>query len=265
MENLLKQLGNELMLRGYSKRTKKAYVSCVRIYLKEVEAELDVRNVKAYLVHMHEVGKAGQTVNLHLNAIKFFYREVIKEKRSIDIKFAKKGKRLPVVLTKSEIEQILCSISHEKHKMMIALAYSSGLRVSAVVSVRIGDLDFEQNLLHVRAGKGNKDRVTVLSEGLQLRHFCLDKSHKDFLFESKRGGKLTTRSIQKVFTRACEIVELKKHVTFHSLRHSFATHLIERGVNLRYVQELLGHNNIKTTERYTQVAIPHLKKIESLL
>ncbi|MFT7184631.1 MAG: integrase/recombinase XerD, partial [Oceanicoccus sp.] len=176
-----------------------------------------------------------------------------------------KPKRLPVVLSRTEVEQILCSTVNEKHKMMIALAYSSGLRVSEVVALKVQDLDFEQALLYVRQGKGGKDRISLLSSNLDLRKFCRRKALNDYLFESVRGGKLTTRTLQKVFKQACARVELNKKASFHSLRHSFATHLIEKGVNLRYVQELLGHNNIQTTQRYTQVAKCHLKKIESLL
>lgn len=265
MEDFLKRLKEALLLRAYSRRTVKAYVSCVGLYLKDVSGDFDLRNVKAYLLKMHEEGKAGQTVNLHLNAIKFFYREVLKLPGDIDLKFAKKSRRLPVVLTRGEIDGVLAVVSNEKHKTMIALAYSSGLRVSELVSLKIGDLDFEQSLIHVRQGKGNKDRMTILSRNLDLESFCLAKRSGDYLFESSRGGRLTTRSIQKVFKNACERSNLKKHASFHSLRHSFATHLIEKGVNLRYVQELLGHSDIKTTQRYTQVAQHHLNKIESLL
>lgn len=265
MEDLLNRLRHSLILKGYSRRTVKAYASCVSLYLIHVSGDLDLRNVKGYLLKMHEEGRAGQTVNLHLNAIKYFYREVLKFPAKIDLKFAKKSRRLPVVLSRREIDAVLAVVTNEKHKTMIALAYSSGLRVSELVSLKVGDLDFNQNLIHVRQGKGGKDRMTILSRNLDLDSFSLGKSAGDYLFESVRGGRLTTRSIQKAFKKACEKSGLQKQASFHSLRHSFATHLVEKGVNLRYIQELLGHNNIQTTQRYTQVAQSHLKNVESLL
>ena len=148
---------------------------------------------------------------------------------------------------------------------MIAVGYSAGLRVSEVVNLKVHDLNIEALTIHVKKGKGKKDRITILSNKLQneLRNLIAGKSSADYLFESNRGGKLTTASLQKVFKRSLNKAKIKKQATFHSLRHSFATHLLENGTDIRYIQELLGHANIRTTQIYTKVTSPNLKKIQS--
>ncbi len=150
---------------------------------------------------------------------------------------------------------------------MITLAYGAGLRVSEVVSLRVRDLDFESLRLWVRGGKGGKDRATVFPERIrdELRSLVAGRGGETFVFMSERAGRLTSRTAQKIFERAMVRVGLKKAATFHSLRHSFATHLLENGVDIRYIQELLGHANIRTTQRYTQVTSVGLGFIRSPL
>ncbi len=150
---------------------------------------------------------------------------------------------------------------------MISLGYACGLRVSEVVNLKVQDLDINELIIHIKNSKNKKDRITILPEKLQsnLRNIIADKNPTDYLFISNRMNKLTTTSLQKMFRESLSKTKINKPATFHSLRHSFATHLLENGTDIRYVQELLGHSNIRTTQIYTQVTNPKLKNIKSPL
>jgi site-specific recombinase XerD len=154
-----------------------------------------------------------------------------------------------------------------KHRLMLALAYGAGMRVSEVVALRVSDIDLHELTIHIKQAKGQKDRISVIPESWvdSLRTWAGAKAGHEFVFASDRGGILTTRTAQKIFEHALAKAGIQKSATFHSLRHSFATHLIENGVDIRYVQVLLGHNNIRTTQRYTHVTNPMLKNIQSPL
>lgn len=154
-----------------------------------------------------------------------------------------------------------------KHRMMLAVAYAAGLRVSEVVNLKVKDVDLSGLTIMVRQGKGKKDRMTVISETLlpELSELVKGKKGEEYVFESERGGKLTEATAQKVFGQALERAGIKKPATFHSLRHSFATHLLENGTDVRFVQELLGHANIRTTQIYTHVTNPMIRNIKSPL
>jgi integrase/recombinase XerD len=270
IQEFLQKIENELKLRNYSKRTISSYLGCLKNYFlfaKSVTNEPDIPLIKGFLLAKQEKGASSQTVNLYLNSIKHFYHDIMKAHVKVDLKFAKRSDKLPVVLSKNEIKQILGGIKNEKHKMMVALAYGAGLRVSETVSLRVKDLDLSELVIHIKEGKGKKDRITILPEILKegLSRLMAGKDKKDYIFESERGGRLTARSAQKIFENALERSGIKKDATFHSLRHSFATHLLEQGTDVRYVQELLGHANIRTTQIYTKVTNPSLKKIKSPL
>ena len=266
------ELENELKLRHYSMRTVKNYTMCVKGYLEFVcESGGKMggeRSIKEFLLRKHDEGSAPQTVNLYLNAIKFLYREVLGDGSvGAGIRCAKRTLKLPVVLSREEIRRVLDVIANRKHRLMVALAYGAGLRVSEVVSLRVGDIDFEGGFVNVRCGKGRKDRVTVLPGKIacELYEFVDGKIIDDWVFENGRGGKLTSRSAQKFFIWALFKAGVRKKATFHSLRHSFATHLVEDGVDIRYVQELLGHRDVRTTQLYTQVTKRGLERISSPL
>ncbi|MFH0952372.1 MAG: tyrosine-type recombinase/integrase, partial [Patescibacteria group bacterium] len=222
---------------------------------------------------------SAQTRNICLSAIKFYYRNVMKDASPIGIRAAKRNRSLPVVLSRYEIDRILSLARNTKHRLMLALAYGAGLRVSEVVALKVKDIDLDEMTIHIKQAKGRKDRISVVPEKLrpELKSLTTDKKSGDFVFASERaylprehsangqGGKLTTRTAQKVFAQALARAGIKKEASFHSLRHSFATHLLENGVDVRYVQELLGHQNIRTIQRYTQVTNPRLKNIKSPL
>lgn len=271
-DSFLEQTLIELRLRNYSRKTCKSYIACLREFFRFSQgrfdiARPDVQAIKEFILKKHDADYAPQTINLFLNAIKFFYREVIKCHDPIDISYAKRTRRLPVILSKEEISVLLNAVKNSKHKLLLALAYGSGLRVGEVVKLKARDIDWETNILYVRKGKGDRDRLTVFPEKLNndFRQLLFGKNRDDYIFESNRGGRLTSRTAQKIFEHARANAGIQKDVTFHSLRHSFATHLLENGVDIRYVQALLGHRSIKTTQLYTTVTHHAICKIKSPL
>ena len=270
LQELLQKIKNELRLRNYSPRTIESYLGCLSDYfkyIKIIKKEPEINLIKKYLLEKQDRGQSSQTINVHLQAIKYFYREVMKNKTEIDIRFAKTASKLPVVLSRKEIERMLNCIKNTKHKLLIALSYGAGLRVSEVINLKIKDLNLDELTIHIKGAKGNKDRVSIFSEKLifQLKEIAVSGNVNTYVFESNRGGKLDQRSAQKIFENALSEAGVQKDATFHSLRHSFATHLLENGVDVRYVQELLGHANIRTTQIYTKVTNPALRKIKSPL
>lgn len=268
--DFLDMLRRELKIRKYSPKTIRSYSTCLEQYFsykKENLGTFDEENIKDFLSLLVDKNLASSSVNLYLQAIQFFYREVQKLPQKIQFHFAKKPQKLPVVLSHAEVLSCIDHITNGKHKLLISLSYASGLRISEAQNLRVQDIDFESLTLHLKGAKGQKDRITPFSEKLtnDLRNMIAGKSSLDYVFESNRGGKLTTVSLSKIFQNALKKSGIQKPATFHSLRHSFATHLLENGTNIRYVQELLGHANIRTTQRYTQVTNPSLKNIKSPL
>ena len=260
----------ELKIRNFSSKTIKAYTYALRQYFtyKKIDInKLEQNNIRQYLYQCEKKNISPQTRNIYLSAIKFYYYKTVKIQTKIQIPNAKKPHKLPTVLSRKEIKQILDVTKNAKHKLILALAYGAGLRVSEVVSLKVKDCDLDELILHIRQSKGQKDRITVIPEKLilDLQNHIAGKNSTDPLFSSERGGKLTTRTLQKTFTRSLKKSQIKKSATFHSLRHSFATHLLENGTDIRYVQELLGHQNIRTTQLYTHVTNPKLKNIKSPL
>lgn len=270
MRNILEKTERVLRLRNYSPKTRKAYLLYIKEYIiftKKRSLKNKQRAIEEFLLAKHDRKQSPQTINLALNAVKFFYSEVLKDPQKIDLKFAKRSKKLPVVLSRSEIEKIINATENTKYKLMIALGYGCGLRVSEVVDLKVKDLNIDELVVHIKGAKGKKDRISVVPEKMQndLRNLIAGKNAQDFIFVSSHGGKLTTTSLQKMFRKSLARAGIRKPATFHSLRHSFATHLLENGTDVRYVQKLLGHANIRTTQVYTQVTNPKLKNIKSPL
>lgn len=263
------KLVRELKLRNYSYRTIQAYTDQVWVYFLYCGMDwekTDKWRIEDFVLKRQKDGLSPQTINLGVQALQFFYRHV-QNQYFEKFKALKKRQKLPVVLSKNEIFEILGKIDNEKHKAILALSYGAGLRVSEVLKLRISDLDFNEGILKIRDGKGGKDRLSLLPDSLSvdLKEMCAGRGENRYLFESMRTGKLTTRTAQKVFKVALGKSGVKKKATFHSLRHSFATHLLENGVDLRCIQELLGHSNIRTTERYTHVSKMLIQRIKSPL
>lgn len=265
----LGKLERELRLRNYSYRTIQAYKDQVKAYFLYCGGDWEKTNrkkIEDFVLKRRSDGLSPQTINLSVQALQFFYKHVQKQHFE-KIRAMKKQKKLPVVLSKEEIFEILEKIKNTKHRAILAFSYGAGLRVSEVLKLRICDLDFEGGIVKIRNGKGGKDRISLLPDSLkvELKEMCSKRGEIRYLFESNRAGKLTTRTAQKIFEVALKKSGVKKVASFHSLRHSFATHLLENGVDLRCIQELLGHSNIQTTERYTHVSKMLIQKIKSPL
>lgn len=270
MDDTLDKTERVLRLRNYSPQTRKAYLLYIKDYItfsKKAGIKDRQKAIEEFLLDKHNRKQSPQTINLALNAIKFLYAEILKDRRKINLKFAKRSKKLPIVLSRTEIQKIIDATKNPKYRLMISLGYGCGLRVSEAVNLKARDLDIEELVVYIKGAKGRKDRISILPEKLQndLRNFIAGKKATGFIFSSNRGGKLTTTSLQKMFRKSLEKAKIEKDATFHSLRHSFATHLLENGTDVRYVQELLGHQNIRTTQVYTKVTNPKLKNIKSPL
>lgn len=273
MQQYLDRLSQELRLRNYSLSTIDSYLVCLKYYFYFLEKNgfsIEENNqdaLKTFLLDKYHKKSSSQTLNLYLNAIKFFYREILKSPQAIDIRMAKKSNKLPVVLSHEEVTRIIDVTTNSKHKLIIALSYGAGLRVSEIISLRVKDLDLDQLVIHLKNAKGKKDRITVFPEKLKfaIQNLIAGKDLNDLVFESERGGGLTDRTAQAIFSHGLKKAGVKKEATFHSLRHSFATHLLENGTDIRYIQELLGHQNIRTTQIYTKVTNPSIRNIKSPL
>ena len=266
----LKQIERNLKLRNYSTATIKAYQSCIKIFLsknKNSPLEITKEEIEDFLLSLQAQKKSPKTINLYKESIKYFYNEILESNLKININFSKEAKKIPIVLTRSDIKKIIDSIKNPKHKFIISIAYGAGLRVSEIINLKIWDFNLENLTIHIKSGKGQKDRITVFPKKLKKDILKLSwlKKAKDLLIESERWWKLTTRSLQKIFKTALKKAKINKPATFHSLRHSFATHLLENWVDIRYVQKLLWHSNIRTTQIYTKITNPHIYNIKSPL
>ncbi len=268
----LDNLRKELMLRKYSQRTVKQYLYHNREFLessKKNPYDVSDEDIKDYLYRLvNEKNVSTSTLNTAINALKFYYGEVLKRKFVYEIKRPRKDKKLPVVLSQEEVSRILSSVNNIKHKAILMLIYSAGLRISEVVKLKPEDIDIQRKLIHVKDAKGRKDRYTLLSDVVleTIKRYQKEYGQSKWLFPSQDKGKhITTRTVEKIFSNACKKAKIKKDATVHSLRHSFATHLLESGTDLRYIQELLGHKSSKTTEIYTHVSNKDIGKIKSPL
>ena len=263
-------LTREMRLRNYSPKTVKAYRSCLRSYIAYVSPKHPRKctndDIKRYLLHMLDDKKlAASTANQAFNALRFLYVDLYKMDFVIgSLPRPMKEKKLPNVLSQEEVLSIFFRVDNLKHKTLLMLIYSAGLRVGEAVRLKIGDVDGKRKVIHIVSGKGKKDRYTLLSDVTldALRTYYKEYKPKDYLFVGQ-GDRLhlSERSIQNVFERAVKQAGIRKTISLHGLRHSFATHLLESGVDLRYIQALLGHSSSKTTEIYTHVSKKSLDKI----
>ena len=211
---------------------------------------------------------SASSLNLAISAIKFFYKNVLKKDILNDRHRPSYDKHFPMVLSKTEIAKILSMEKNLKHRLLLMLAYSSGLRVSEVVTLKKEHIDISRGIVYIRLGKGRKDRCTLLSEKANrlFTEYCVIFNIQTWVFPGQNTNRpLSIRSAQKIFNKAVCRAKITKELSIHSLRHTFATHLLENGTDIRYIQELLGHSSIKTTERYTHVAKSSILNIQSPL
>jgi len=271
---LINKFKNELNIEGYSLKTIDIYSLYLNLFqkyiskdLKEVKSD-DVVNYLSYLKVEHKVSSA--TINLVLSIIKHFYNDFLKKNIMIDIKLPRKRKKIPVVLTSLEIKQLLKAIKSQRNKLIVEFIFSTGVRISECVNMKIDDLDFKEYVGKVISGKGNKDRLIIISKKWVLDYKkYLEKRNKkinsEYLFCNSTGKKLSVDTIQKFLKKAAKDANITKRVSPHVLRHSFATNLLENDVNIRYIQQLLGHANLNTTQIYTKVNTNKLKDIKNPL
>jgi site-specific recombinase XerD len=265
-----------LKLKAYSVSTIRTYrnefLQLLRIIKTKPVKDLTSDDLRRYMLYAFEKEKISEnTAHSRLNALKFYYEQLLgREKFFWEIPRPQKPFQLPNVLGEKEMARLFNALSNPKHKAILFTAYSAGLRVSETVALRLQDIDSDRMQIKVVAGKGKKDRYVNLSPVLlDILRAYIKKSEVrplTYLFESGIPGEpYSSRSAQKVFQRAKQKGGLSKKVSFHSLRHSFATHLLEKGTDIRYIKDLLGHFDIKTTERYVHVSKQHLVQIRSPL
>ena len=256
----------KLEQKHYSENTRKIYVSYIKdfqVYFSGKKLDDITRDEinKYILTLVREKNISVSQQNQRINAIKFYYEKVLGKDRTVYyIDRPRKETRLPDVLSKDEIGRMIRCTDNLKHKCIITLIYSAGLRRSEAIHLKIEDIDHERRMIKIRSAKGFKDRYVQLAKGVQPLIFEYLKRYRplEWLFEGMNGGCYSAESIVKIIKRAARKAGIKKRVYPHILRHSFATHHLEQGTDLRYIQEWLGHNSSRTTERYTHVSKKHL-------
>ncbi|MBI5392156.1 tyrosine-type recombinase/integrase [Candidatus Woesearchaeota archaeon] len=271
-EQELKKLETELRIRGFTQKTVSTYnlqVSLFLNYLQKDPTSLEEDDIKQYLAHLiAEKKQKPSSVGLSLSSIKFFFIEILKKPEIVvNLKSPKQEKRIPTVLSKEEVKNILNVIENPKHKLMIEIMLSSGLRVAEMVSLKKQDIDFENKLIQVRSGKGKKDRITIISSTTldSLKQYLGTVPETSVYIFTGQKEHISIKMAQKIIKKAMVDAGMRKNIYCHALRSTFATLLLENGVDIRIIQTLLGHSNLATTERYTKVSQEQLKKVKSPL
>jgi integrase/recombinase XerD len=257
----------------YSAATVRNYVSQFQQFLtyhnNVLPEDLEDKHIADYMHYLIMQKKSSSaTQNQAINAIKFYFEKVKGEQRKFfALERPLKEQRLPTVMSEEEVVLLLRACENLKHKAMLYLIYAAGLRRSELINLRIQDIDLQRTLINIRGGKGKKDRITLLSEKVKelLSKYFADYQPKKWVFEGAKGERYSATSLQKVFHQALRRSGIVKDVTLHTLRHSFATHLLENGTDIRYIQVLLGHGSSKTTEIYAHVTRKGFEKIRSPL
>lgn len=264
MTKLRERMIHEMILRGLAPNTQRAYLQAVsqlaRHYGRSPE-RISKREIKAYLLDLHQnANRSTSTCNVASAALRFFYHQTLgRSATGFDIPFARKPKKLPQVLSREEVARLLARTSFLRHRVLFEIAYSAGLRVSEIVRLRPGDIDSDRRVIRVEQGKGAKDRLALLSPRLldELRRYWQAARPGELLFPSPhRRGPLCAGALKHAFARAKERAEIDKPGGIHLLRHSFAPHMLEAGVDLHTLQRLLGHGSIRTTTRYLHLMEP---------
>lgn len=268
-----KEMLHVLELKSYSPSTIRVYKDAFNSFTDHFdERDIDKitkREIEEYLLHLAKNKRQSETaIHTAVNAIKFYYEQVLKKSKELyQLQRPKKPVKNVTVFSENEVTKIINAITNIKHKAMLMIGYAAGLRISEIVSLKLKDIDSERMMLHIRNAKGKKDREVILSKTLllMLRYYYTLYKPKEFLFEGQHGGAYSARSLQLILKQAKQKAGVKKEGSTHAFRHSFATHLLEGGTDLSIIQKLLGHNDIKTTLRYTHVSKSTLEKIISPL
>lgn len=272
-EKAVGELVHYLKVIRYSHHTVKTYRSIFRNFLEfhsgKRPEEITVVDIERYMLDRVERERVSTSYqNQAINAIKFYYEKILGHPRiTLALRRPNREKKLPSVLSEREVHEILSVVSNVKHRCLLMLIYSAGLRVSEAVALKPEDIDSDRGVIHIRSAKGKKDRITLLSERMLklLREYYRAYRPRTWLFEGLHGKRYSIRSVQSAFRSALRAAGVGKPASVHTLRHSFATHLLERGTDIRIIQTLLGHASSKTTEIYTHVTTHTLGKVRSPL
>jgi integrase/recombinase XerD len=265
-------LVNELKSRKYSPKTVKSYAYYNREFIefsRKPASIIEERDIAGFLAHPADVRSFNESsLELVISALKFFYSNIMGRKILMEKKRPKKDRRLPAVLSKEQVMRVPAVTINLKHKAILTLVYSSGLRVSEITKLRYGDIESDRRMVYIRRAKGRKDRYTILSRtafGILERYVRLHHPGNRLFPGQNRENHVSIRTVEKVFKNACARAGIPKDVSIHSLGHSFATHLLENGTDIRYIRTLLGHASVKTTSIHTHVAKHDFIRIESPL
>lgn len=267
----LDKFKQELIISGYSARTLKMYLLYVESMLEAIQKppqNITRDDLVGFLANKKEHGASNATLALVHAALKFFFKKCYKSEVVDEIQIPKKSKHLPTVLTKQETKDLLKASKKGRDRLLLQFLYSSGVRVSESVEMLLENVNFKERVAKVKSGKGDKDRIIILSKNwckLAKKFIEKRKVKSQYLFSKKNGKPISSDTVQRMVRRAGEKAGITKRVTPHVLRHSFATHLLEAGENIRKIQELLGHANLNTTQIYTHVSTEELKKVSSPL
>lgn len=262
----------KLELKHYANNTARIYISMFEKFINHFKRDdlmsINDQEIREFMLILSKENKSKSYLNQMINSIKFYY-EIVQgmPNKFYELERPRKDHKLPQVISKEEVLKVIANAGNIKHKCIISLLYSAGLRRSELINLKITDIDSKRMLIKVKAAKGNKDRNTLLSRTvlLDLRKYFLEWRPQVYLFEGINGGKYSGTSVVNVVKKASQILGAGKDITPHMLRHSFATHLLETGTDLRTIQTLLGHKSPQTTEIYTHVAINHIKNIKNPL
>nr|WP_298924875.1 site-specific tyrosine recombinase/integron integrase [uncultured Allomuricauda sp.] len=267
-----KEYLDKLEIKKYANNTVKSYVSLfeafINFYQEKELSTINDADIIAYLQKLVQESRSNSYINQSINSIKFYYEIVLgMPNRFYSIDRPRKEKKLPQVISKEEVMRILEHTNNIKHRCIVGLLYSAGLRRNELVNLKLSDIDSSRMLIRIESGKGNKDRYSLLSKQIldDLRVYYKKWRPKKYIVEGQFGGQYSGQSIAAIVTKAAEKAGIRVRVTPHMLRHSFATHLLEAGVDLRQIQVLLGHGSSKTTEIYTHVATSTFSSIKNPL
>jgi len=271
MNDVLKKYKELLIQKRYSNNTQRIYCNYFKdfnSYFKDNELDkLTTEQINNYILDLIQSKKISiSQQNQRINAIKFYYEKILgRNKQYYALHRPNKEHKLPKVLSKNEVKKILTSSNNLKHHCILLLIYSAGLRRSELINLKVSDINSERMIVNIVNAKGKKDRISLFSENTLklLREYYKKYKPANYLFEGMKGGKYSPTSVAKILKKTALKAGLQKNVTPHMLRHSFATHLLEQGTDLRYIQELLGHNSSKTTEIYTHVSKKAIAKIKN--
>ncbi len=266
-------MDREIRIRGLAKSTRESYLGHMRCFVRYFMLppdQLTVEHVKKYQLYLaKDRGVSYDTFNGHVCAIRFFYKHVLDLGWDAErIPYQKTGRKLPIVLSREEVLALFDVVTNLKHRTILMVLYSAGLRLSEALRLKAPDIDSGRMMIRVEQGKGRKDRYVMLSEKLlkTLRRYWLEYRPEPWLFPGQDPSRhLNRSSVQRPFAHARKRADIRKKASPHTLRHSFATHLLERGVNIRVIQRLLGHRSLRSTEVYTHVAETYVRDTKSPL